>query len=57
MFRYTMVDLGPAQITAKTAKQLFLYGLKPHIRKEVLMHRPNTFQDMLLLTKRAGQAF
>ena len=57
MFRNTMVDLGPAQITAETAKHLFLYGLKPHIRKEVFMHRPNTFQDMLLLAKRADQAF
>ena len=52
-----MVDLGPSSITAETAKHLFLYGLKPHIRKEVFMHRPATFQDMLLLAERAGQAF
>jgi hypothetical protein len=52
-----MVDLGPGQITADTAKHLFLYGLKPHIRKEVFMHRPSTFADMLLLAERADQAF
>jgi hypothetical protein len=52
-----MVDLGPSQITAETAKHLFLYGLKPHIRKEVFMHRPNTFEDMLILAERADQAF
>ena len=39
-FRNTMVDLGASKITADTAKQLFLYGLKPHKRKEVFMHRP-----------------
>ena len=52
-----MVDLGSNQITFETAKHLFLYGLKPHIRKEVFMHRPSTFQDMLLLAERADQAF
>jgi len=48
-----MVDLGPSSITAETAKHLFLYGLKPHIRKEVFMHRPATFNDMILLAERA----
>ena len=52
-----MVDLGTNQITSETAKHLFLYGLKPHIRKEVFMHRPGTFQDMLLLAERADQAY
>ena len=52
-FRNTMVDLGASKITADTAKHLFLYGLKPHIRKEVFMHRPSTFDDMLLLAERA----
>ena len=56
-----MVDLGVTlrshQITNETAKYLFLYGLKPHIRKEVFMHRPNTFNDMLLLAERADQAY
>jgi hypothetical protein len=52
-----MVDLGPSQITAETAKHLFLHGLKPHISKEVFMHRPNTFEDMLILAERADQAF
>jgi hypothetical protein len=52
-----MVDLGPSLITAETAKHLFLYGLKPHIRKEVFMHHPATFQDMLLLAECADQAF
>ena len=48
-----MVDLGTNNITADTAKHLFLYGLKLHIRKEVFMHRPSTFDDMLLLAERA----
>ena len=52
-----MVDLGSHQITNETAKYLFLYGLKPHIRKEVFMHRPNTFNDMLLLAECADQAY
>jgi hypothetical protein len=52
-----MVDLGPSQITAETAKHLFLHGLKPHIRKEVFMHRPTTFDDMMILAERADQAF
>ena len=48
-----MVDLGPSQITAETAKHLFLHGLKPHISKEVFMHCPSTFEDMLILAERA----
>ena len=52
-----MVDLGSNYITSETAKHLFLYGLNPHIRKEVFMHRPATFQDMLLLAERADQAY
>jgi hypothetical protein len=52
-----MVDLGSGQITAETAKHLFLHGLKSHIRKEVFMHRPATFNDMLVLAERADQAF
>ena len=52
-----MVDLGPGQITADTAKHLFLYGLEPHIRKEVFMHCPSTFADMLLFAEHADQAF
>ena len=52
-----MVDLGSGQITAETAKHLFLNGLKAHIRKEVFMHRPATFNDMLVLAERADQAF
>jgi hypothetical protein len=48
-----MVDLGTSSITQDTAKHLFLHGLKPHIMKEVFMHRPGTFQDMLLLAERA----
>ena len=52
-----MVDLGSGQIMAKTAKHLFLYGLKAHIRIEVFMHRPATFNDMLVLAERADQAF
>lgn len=43
-------------MTSETAKHLFLYGLKPHIRKEVFMHRPSNFADMLLLAERADQA-
>ena len=53
MFRTTMVDLGATQITYETAQHLFLHGLKPHIRKEVFMHRPSTFDDMLILAERA----
>ena len=52
-----MVDLGTNQITSETAKHLFLYGLKPHIRKEVFMHHPSNFQEMLLLAERADQAY
>ena len=52
-----MVDLGSGQITAETAKHLFLYGLKAHIWKEVFMHRPETFNDMLVLAESADQAF
>jgi hypothetical protein len=44
-------------VTADTAKHLFMYGLKPHIRKEVFLHRPATFNDMILLAERADQAF
>jgi hypothetical protein len=57
MFRNTMVDLGTSSITAETAKHLFLYGLKPHIRREVFMHRPANFQDMILLAERADQSY
>ena len=32
-------------------------ALKAHIRKEVFMHRPATFNDMLVLAERADQAF
>jgi hypothetical protein len=48
-----MIDLGTSQVTMETAKHLFLHGLKAHIRKEVFMHRPSTFQDMLVLAERA----
>ena len=51
-----MVDLGAGKVTADTAKHLFMYGLKPHIRKEVFLHRP-AFNDMILLAERADQAF
>jgi len=56
-FRTTMVDLGANKVTPDTAKHLFMYGLKPHIRKEVFLHRPATFGDMILLAERADQAF
>jgi hypothetical protein len=52
-----MVDLGTSQITTETAKHLFLYGFKPHIRREVFMRHPGTFQDMILLAERADQAY
>jgi hypothetical protein len=52
-----MVDLGANKVTSDTAKHLFMYGLKPHIRKEVFLHRPATFNDMILLAERADQAF
>jgi hypothetical protein len=52
-----MVDLGSGKVTQDTAKHLFMYGLKPHIRKEVFLHRPATFNDMILLAERADQAF
>ena len=52
-----MVDLGSNKVTQDTAKHLFMYGLKPHIRKEVFLHRPVTFNDMILLAERADQAF
>ncbi len=52
-----MVDIGSNKVTQDTAKHLFMYGLKPHIRKEVLLHRPATFNDMILLAERADQAF
>ena len=56
-FRTTMVDLGTTKVTPDTSKHLFMYGLKPHIQKEVFLHRPATFGDMILLAKRADQAF
>ena len=52
-----MIDLGTSSVDAETAKHMFLHGLKPHIRKEVFMHRPSTFEDMILLAERADQAF
>ena len=52
-----MVDLGANKVTPDTAKHLFMYGLKPHIRKEVFLHRPATFGDMILLAERSDQAF
>jgi hypothetical protein len=52
-----MIDLGTSSVDAETAKHLFLHGLKPHIRKEVFMHRPTSFEDMILLAERADQAF
>ena len=52
-----MIDLGSSQVDSETAKHLFLHGLKAHIQKEVFMHRPSTFEDMILLAERADQAF
>jgi len=52
-----MIDLGSSQVDSETAKPLFLHGLKAHIQKEVFMHRPSTFEDMILLAERADQAF
>ena len=52
-FRTTMVDLGASKVTGDTAKHFFVYGLKPQIRKEVFLHRPATFNDMILLAERA----
>jgi len=52
-----MVDLGTKSVTPDTAMHLFLHGLKPHIRKEVFMHRPGSFNDMILLAERADQAY
>jgi hypothetical protein len=57
LFRTTMIDLGSSQVDPETAKHLFLHGLKAHIQKEVFMHRPSTFEDMILLAERADQAF
>ena len=52
-----MIDLGTSSVDAEAAKHLFLHGLKPHIRKEVFMHWPSSFEDMILLAERADQAF
>ncbi len=52
-----MIDLGSSQVDTETAKHLFLHGLKAHIQKEVFMHRPSTFEDVILLGESDDQVF
>ncbi len=53
LFKNLQLRLGPNRLDDVIALHIFTVGLKPFTREKVMLERPGTFEDAVLLAERA----
>ena len=53
LFKNLQLRLGPNRLDDVIALHIFTVGLKPFTREKVMLERPDTFEDAVLLAERA----